>query len=217
MRAPDSQTILAIEAAVNGGSLAVMRDGEVLGEFCGESPTTRSELLLDQIDRFLNKTVGSLRAIDHIVASNGPGSYTGIRIGIATSIGLSQARGIGLSGADLLRSMVVSAGVKGTSGVMIPMGKSDICFQIFHEGSVEASPQTYTVPMLIDLLEKEAIPTIVAPTFLIQDQFAAFLRLSSGIVDAGECLARHIAKAVTIGGMGEDVRPIYVPNPRFAS
>ena len=97
-RSTERPTILAIESGISGGSLAVISGGEIVGELFGDSSVSRAEDLLAKIDEIINSTVGSKHEIDSIAVSAGPGSFTGLRIGLATAMGLSSALGIRYSG-----------------------------------------------------------------------------------------------------------------------
>lgn len=84
--------ILSLSTAGQGCSLAVTRDRELLYEEYWGGGTTHSKRALKMIDHALEKKLGiALKDIDGFVVSRGPGSFTGLRIGISLIKGLSQA------------------------------------------------------------------------------------------------------------------------------
>ena len=84
-------TILGIESASLSASAAVLRDGKLLAFSGTNFKKTHSETLLPMISEVLEKTETEVSSLDAIAVSVGPGSYTGLRIGITTAKGLSYA------------------------------------------------------------------------------------------------------------------------------
>lgn len=81
-------TILAIDTSGKTASCAVLRDGVVLGETSVYTRLTHSQVILPFVKRLLGDVNLTLDDVDIIAAANGPGSYTGLRIGIAMVKGL---------------------------------------------------------------------------------------------------------------------------------
>ena len=81
--------VLAFDTTTGRGSVAVVQDGEVSGEVRLTAPDSHSTHLLGAIDFLLGALGLSLQAIDGLAVAIGPGSFTGLRVGIATVQGLS--------------------------------------------------------------------------------------------------------------------------------
>lgn len=94
--------ILALETATMCGSVAVMADEICVAEYSLVSQQTHSRRLLSGIDRLLVDAEISWRDIDAIAVSLGPGSFTGLRIGLSTAKGLAFATGKPLIGVGTL-------------------------------------------------------------------------------------------------------------------
>ncbi len=116
------QWILAIEAAIGGGSLAVLDDRRVLAAWESDSARSASEELLAEIDSLLKRSQISLDQLSMLAVSNGPGSYTGIRIGIATAMGLARALTVPLRGISLAKA--IASGQSERSIVVLPIGRN---------------------------------------------------------------------------------------------
>lgn len=89
-------TILSIETATPACSCALSRDGEVLlsrEDFGGQTHATLLGVFVDEIMKYVRKEGITL---DAIAVSSGPGSYTGLRIGVSEAKGLSYGLGIPL-------------------------------------------------------------------------------------------------------------------------
>ena len=84
-------TILAIDTSTDYLSLAVMRGDKVVASFHRRSHMRHSSLLVPTIDKLLKKARVKPEAIDHFAISIGPGSFTGLRIGVVTVKGFAYA------------------------------------------------------------------------------------------------------------------------------
>lgn len=101
--------ILAIDTATAATSLALTRGtrrkGEVIGALLLSANITHSRRLLSSIDWLLGQVNVGWRDIDAIGVGLGPGSFTGLRIGMSTAKGLAVAADIGLIGVSTLDSL----------------------------------------------------------------------------------------------------------------
>ena len=80
--------ILAMESSAKAASVALCRDGELLGQYFQRSGLTHSRTLLPMVEDLLRNTEVTLAEVDAIAVAQGPGSFTGVRIGVATAKGL---------------------------------------------------------------------------------------------------------------------------------
>ena len=96
--------ILGIETATRAASVAVVADGKILAETVRESPQSFSETLMPQVEEVI-KVSGSFQKLDAVAVSIGPGSFTGLRIGLATAKALAYAWGIKIIGVPTLLAM----------------------------------------------------------------------------------------------------------------
>jgi tRNA threonylcarbamoyladenosine biosynthesis protein TsaB len=96
---------LSLDTTTPGGSCAVARDGEVIRELRGDPDRPHDTRLPGDLMALLAETRLGLRDIELYAVATGPGSFTGLRIGIATMQGLAFAARkplIGVSGFDAL-------------------------------------------------------------------------------------------------------------------
>jgi tRNA threonylcarbamoyladenosine biosynthesis protein TsaB len=82
--------ILSLDSATESATCAILDDNRILGEITFNYKKQHSLILMPMIDELFNNTGMSIGDIDAFVASKGPGSFTGLRIGMATIKGLSQ-------------------------------------------------------------------------------------------------------------------------------
>lgn len=101
--------ILNIETATEVCSVALGRDGKLLSLRESKSGFTHSENVTVFIDEVIKEAGVSLNALDAIAVSKGPGSYTGLRIGVSTAKGLCFALEKPLIAVPTLKSLTASA------------------------------------------------------------------------------------------------------------
>jgi tRNA threonylcarbamoyladenosine biosynthesis protein TsaB len=109
----EQPVILALETATLCGSVALVSRTGCLAEFSLQSGETHSRRLLAGIDWLLQETGIDWQTIDAIAVSLGPGSFTGLRIGLATAKGLVLAGAtklIGIGTLDGLATQFFGAG-----------------------------------------------------------------------------------------------------------
>lgn len=94
--------ILALETSTRVGSVAITEDEYLIAEYTLNVISTHSERLLPSIDQILKDSKLSIRGIDGFAISLGPGSFTGLRIGISTVKGLAFAAGKEVAGIPTL-------------------------------------------------------------------------------------------------------------------
>ena len=83
--------ILAIDTSGLVASVAVVSDGLLIAEYTVNYKITHSQTLLPMLDEIKKMIELDLNSIDAVAISNGPGSFTGLRIGVATAKGLGLA------------------------------------------------------------------------------------------------------------------------------
>jgi tRNA threonylcarbamoyladenosine biosynthesis protein TsaB len=101
--------VLGIDTSTTCGSIGLVHDESVISEYLLNLAVTHSERLLDAIDLVLGKARHALGDLDGFAISLGPGSFTGVRIGVSTMKGLAYAVEkpvVGVSTLDVLASQV---------------------------------------------------------------------------------------------------------------
>ena len=81
--------ILAIDSSAGPASCAVWDDGEILAASTLHTRLTHSQTLLPMVDAMLKNAVQHLEEMDVLAVSAGPGSFTGVRIGVAAVKGMA--------------------------------------------------------------------------------------------------------------------------------
>jgi tRNA threonylcarbamoyladenosine biosynthesis protein TsaB len=121
--------ILAFDTSSPCGSAAILEGPDVLAEVRIHSKKTHSSMLLKSIDFLLQQTAFKLNDMNLIAAGIGPGSFTGIRIGVSTALGLAQILSLpfaGISGLDVLAHQV--GWLEGSIGVLLDAHRNQYYF-----------------------------------------------------------------------------------------
>jgi len=112
--------ILNIETATKNCSVSLAKNGEtILCKEIAEQGYSHAEKLHVFIEEILKETGIGVNDLNGIAVSKGPGSYTGLRIGVSTAKGLCYALGIPLISVDTLQ--VLSKQVVIENGLIVPM------------------------------------------------------------------------------------------------
>ena len=97
--------ILAIDSTAVAASVALLFDGAPLAAFHLDNGNTHSETLLPMVESVLRCTGKTVDDIDLFAVSAGPGSFTGVRIGVATVKGLAFGKGKPCVGVSTLEAL----------------------------------------------------------------------------------------------------------------
>lgn len=111
--------ILAFESSAKTASVAISEDGRLLGSMTVDAGRTHSEILLPMAEDLLKENKLTFQDVDGFAVSVGPGSFTGIRIGVATVKGLAFGRSTPCFGISSLEGLAYN--LKGLRGLFVPV------------------------------------------------------------------------------------------------
>lgn len=97
--------ILGIDSSAKSASVALTDGEKVVGSFYTNTGLTHSQTLMPTIESLLKYSGISLDTVDLIAVNKGPGSFTGIRIGVAAAKGIADVKKMPVYGASTLGSM----------------------------------------------------------------------------------------------------------------
>ena len=100
--------VLAVDTSTMAGGVALLDDARIVGESLLDVRTTHSERLMVAIDRALTDAGWDASALDGLAVAVGPGSFTGLRIGLATVKGLALALGCPVAAVPTLDAMAAA-------------------------------------------------------------------------------------------------------------
>jgi tRNA threonylcarbamoyl adenosine modification protein YeaZ len=144
--------ILAVDTAFGKESCAISKNGEIIAFSQGTDNSLQAERLFEHINKLLAETKLSFEQIDHFAANLGPGSFTGIRIGLSAILGLSLAQNkklIGVSSFEALAHKIWKKYKTDKISVALDAGRDQAYFQEFE--IVKDLPKQTADGQLIDI------------------------------------------------------------------
>jgi tRNA threonylcarbamoyladenosine biosynthesis protein TsaB len=131
---------LAFDTSSKTASVAILRDEAVIYDAVMNTGRNHSEVLLPAIDEACTHVGVKISAIDLFACTLGPGSFTGLRIGISTLKGLMIATGKPAVGISTLEALALNAGqTDKTIGAMLDAGRGQVYlayYQYDQDGSL---------------------------------------------------------------------------------
>ncbi len=125
--------LLAIDSSSLTAAAALVRDGLLVAEGFIHNGLTHSQTLAPLIDSTLKSAGAKADDICQVVVSNGPGSFTGLRIGVATALGFAEAVGIPCYGVSSLMAAAYGAlDCEGTIRVVMDARREQFYSAMFH-------------------------------------------------------------------------------------
>lgn len=211
---------LAFESSAKAASVALVRDGKLISQYSQCSGLTHSRTLLPMAEDMLKNAELGLDKVDVFAVAYGPGSFTGIRIGVSTVKGLAWATEKPCVGVSTLEAMAWHGLAAG--GYICPVmdaRRSQVyngLFKIEGEKPIRlCEDRAIALPLLGDELKK-----LDAPVFLVGDGAeltAAYLK-EQGLpyVLAPDNLRWQSAWGVAMAAMGktpgnaDELLPVYL-------
>src|SRR5262245_2462620 len=111
--------VLALDTTTRAGSVAIVVDDRVLIEEMGDPSKSHAERLPEDVLRALAASGLSTAAIDVFAVASGPGSFTGLRIGIATIQGLALVHGKRVVPVSALRALAEIGAAQLAEGAIV--------------------------------------------------------------------------------------------------
>ena len=102
--------ILAFETSAKAASAALLEDGRLLGESYQNTGLTHSQTLLVMAENLLAQCGKTVAQVTAVAVAAGPGSFTGVRIGVAAAKGFAWGRELPCYGVSTLEAMALSLG-----------------------------------------------------------------------------------------------------------
>lgn len=151
--------ILAIDSTANTSTVAVLDDTRLLSVYTVNIKNTHSETLLPMVKSVLETLRLTVDDIDAFAVSEGPGSFTGVRIGVATVKGLAFGRDKRCVGVSTIEAL--ARNLEGVDGIVCPImnaRRGQVYTGAFLNGERILDDQCMLLCDLIPFLEKYETP-----------------------------------------------------------
>lgn len=183
--------VLAIETSTLTGSVALFKNESVVGEITLSVSVQHSERLMPAIDQLLRDAGTNPAEIDLYAVATGPGSFTGLRIGIAAAQGLSLSHGKPMIGVSTLEALALN-GIF-FNGLIVPLldaYRGEVYRGLYRGGS--------GLPALIDEDRVTGIQPLIEE---LQKQDSATLLLGNGAEIYGDQIQKALGKTTVAPGL----------------
>lgn len=221
--------VLALDTTTRQGSVALARDGVALATYSGDGTITHAERLPGDLMRLLDAQALRLADVDLFAVASGPGSFTGLRIGIATMQGLAMAHGkslVGISALDAIDNTVRSqlstlSSPSSEVAAWMEAGRGQVFSAVYRNGNVVETALVNTPAAILGEWTREGrLPPIFAGdgALAYRDSICS-ASPSAHVVDPVPPLAPGIARLAEAharehGPTPPDaIRPTYVRRP----
>ncbi len=162
----DGLLILSLETSTGCGSIALTRNGKLLAEATTRPEVTHSRRLLGTVSWIMQAVGVDWSEINGIGVSLGPGSFTGLRIGLAAAQGLALAAGIPLVGVETLDALAMACvGVTDRICPVLDARKQEVYVAYYEPGDRNGYPVRLSADQAIGpekLAEAIDRPTVLA-------------------------------------------------------
>ncbi len=189
--------ILAVDTTHEFGSLALVDGGRTIEEIPLHSPEGFGQILFGHLERLLERHALTVQGVDCFAAASGPGSFTGVRIGLACVKGLAEATGRPVVPVSNLRAMA-SFGTARRRAVLSDARRGEIYAGVYGPDLQPlASEVVMALPAFLASLPAEGVEFIAG-------DFTPFLvaLLASPLADSPRVTSPR-SLAAAIGGIAE--------------
>jgi len=213
--------ILSIDTSSNLCAIAVLEDSNLITENILDDTKNHSEKIMPVISQTLEKANLKLKNIDLIVCDKGPGSFTGIRIGVATVMSFIDSLKIPSIGISSLETLMYNALLnKTTSAYICPLidaKNENVYFELYSISNGKASSaipaECKNINELIDILKNYSNICFVGDGSLVYKNL-----LSSSLQNVTFCSANEISSySLGIAGLNaynsgrkDNILPLYL-------
>ncbi|MGA9997195.1 MAG: tRNA (adenosine(37)-N6)-threonylcarbamoyltransferase complex dimerization subunit type 1 TsaB [Pyrinomonadaceae bacterium] len=123
--------ILSVETATRAGSVALTRGEKLISWRRGDAAESHSNRLLQHVQEVLDEGKGTLREVELFAVASGPGSFTGLRIGLATIKSFAATLERPCVGVPTLSAVAYAAGLSARTVAVLPAGRGEVFAQLF--------------------------------------------------------------------------------------
>ncbi len=199
--------ILAVDTSTASGSIAILDGARVMAEWTLLSSQTHNRLLLKRIDFLLNELGWGFEQVEAFAVTTGPGSFTGLRIGLTTVKTLAWATGKPFVGIPSLDALAAPLGYAAHPVCpLLDARKSEIYFAVYQPDGRGAVQRQRRSSFQVDSPQR-IVEKITGPTIFCGDGWSLCAELFSKEL-GGWALAApapfHFVRAALVGELARE-------------
>jgi tRNA threonylcarbamoyladenosine biosynthesis protein TsaB len=213
--------VLALDTTTRRGSVAIARDSAIVEARAGDPTVAHAQRLPGDLIRVLDDHALRVADVDLFAIAAGPGSFTGLRIGIATMQGLALATGKDVVGVSTFDALYRACRVIGEVGVWLDAQRGEVFSAVYRDGMMIEGP---SAEKPADVLARwartgaDSITVIGEGAVMYADLIRAVFPTAS-VADAHPMLAPSVAllareqRRQQGSSPPDTIRPLYVRRP----
>jgi len=158
--------ILAFDTSTSYESIALSSNGQIIADVTTKAKKTHSERLLPTLENLLSQTDMKMEEISAIAVSLGPGSFTGLRIGLSTAKGLCFGLKLPLYVTSTLRSLANNASsVSSNICALMDAGRDEFYYAMYSSDLTEIhKPSFAKIEQIVQIIDTETL--LIGPVSL---------------------------------------------------
>ena len=161
--------ILAFETSAKAASTALLEDGRLLGESYQNTGLTHSQTLMVMAENLLKQCGKTVADVNAVAVAAGPGSFTGVRIGVAAAKGFAWGGEVPCYGVSTLEAMALSLGAyQGYVCPVMDARRSQVYNALFYVNRGQLDRITEDRAISLEQLKQELL-ALKEPVFLVGD------------------------------------------------
>ena len=161
--------LLAFETSAKAASVALFEGQRLLGEQYQNTGLTHSQTLMVMAESLLAQCGKTAQDVEAVAVAEGPGSFTGVRIGVAAAKGFAWGKNIPCYGVSTLEAMALGLGIwEGNLCPVMDARRSQVYNALFYVNQGQIQRRTEDRAIALSDLEAE-IKDIKEPIFLVGD------------------------------------------------
>jgi tRNA threonylcarbamoyladenosine biosynthesis protein TsaB len=215
--------ILALDTSAAAASVAIVREGRLICECYLNRGLTHSQVLMQLLDNALSAADLHIQEVGAIACSVGPGSFTGVRIGVATARGLTSALGVRAVGINTLDALGYNAaGFAGRVCPMMDARRGQVYCAVYENGDFSQPAMEYDALSLEEAVLRAGAAVFVGDAAHIYRDRILAIQKEARFLPEGHNLQRASSVAALAalrlergeGGSADSLVPFYLRRPQ---
>lgn len=204
---------LAIDTSTMVSTVTVADDKEIIGDFNVNQSKTHSESLVPMIENLLDLLGMSVADIDKFVIADGPGSFTGLRIGMTIAKTLAQVEKKDLITISTLKAMAAGSISQRAKLALIDARSTRVYAGLYDANLGELIPENlYEIDDLANLVNEKGLE--IEMIGLLNDKyFDKFERAVKAPINLNNCIGKSLIRLAQEDGI--EVKPLYEISPNY--
>ena len=204
---------LAIDTSTMVSTVTVADDKEIIGDFNVNQSKTHSESLVPMIENLLDLLGMSVADIDKFVIADGPGSFTGLRIGMTIAKTLAQVEKKDLVTISTLKAMAAGSISQRAKLALIDARSTRVYAGLYDANLGELIPENlYEINDLANLVNEKGLE--IEMIGLLNDKyFDKFERAVKAPINLNNCIGKSLIRLAQEDGI--EVKPLYEISPNY--